>query len=216
MAKIFIFADDPKSEAVQNAVKMLSAAHSSITVSAEQLTPVNILAIATGLLSANAGEIVDAIPHVEDPADIPVADIDTSDNADIDSEIETALDVDAASSTKPVEDEDASSEDDTGTEDDEVKFNFESLGMVDVDGELIEAFTTAGEPTLFVKSLSESLSEGKKCSYKLNESVYSVWFSESAEVPKARVHVNHKLVLAVKVLESKRDTAYILLNNKLV
>lgn len=200
MSKIFIFADDPESDAIKNAVKVISAA-CDCTVYAEKTSPANILSIVVGLLSTQQtadSNVVSALPPEpapELPPELPEPDDETESEVDLPDDIG---DLDTESDEK----------DSKKKKDDEITFNFESLGYVDVDGERIKAYKTTGESELHVMNMG---SEAKnKCSYKLNESTFAVWLNGGT--PSTRVRINKYNVIDVHLKESKRGESYLLLN----
>lgn len=157
MAKIVIIAP-AGAEDVDDAVKLLKAAGHDVDT--EEPTPKSLLHIVLGLLSPSGygfGPGYGLGPIGEVPSE----------------------DDDEPKDEEPVEDAGA----DEGGGD--MDFNFESLGTVSVDGELIEAVRTKEETSkLFV----EGLVSGPKTTYALNESIFSFW-PANEKAPAQRVEV---------------------------
>ena len=211
MSKIYIFADNPESDAIKNAVKVISAA-CDCTVYTEKTSPASMLSVVVGLIRTGPYGAPALPPE-------PTTDAEpTTEPADLETDFEIPTDTEVESdSEKEDEKEDDSSEDhDDESSDDEITFNFESLGYVNVDGERIKAYKTNGESSLCVVGFGKSLNEAKttdKLTYKLNESTFTIWTASSS--PTTRVRINNSNIIDVKLAESKKGETYILINTEI-
>lgn len=186
MAKIVIIAPAEADADVKDAVKMLKA--QGHDVDTEEPTPKSLLHIVLGLLGPNAYGFGPAYGYRE--ADAP----ESTDPKD-----------EKGDTTVSPEDDTSKSGDDAGAADTELNdddFNFESLGTVTVDGELIEAVTFNSDTSVLCV---EGLTKGAKTTYTLNESTFSFWPS-NPEVPVQRVEVvveKHRTSMEIPVQEAE-------------
>lgn len=206
MSKIYIFADNPESDAIKNAVKVISAA-CDCTVYTEKTSPASMLSVVVGLISTGPYGTPALPPE-------PTTDTEpTTEPTELETDFEIPTDVETETGgEKGDEGEDVSSEEN----DDEITFNFESLGYVNVDGERIKAYKTNGESALCVVGFGKSLNEAKttdKLTYKLNESSFTIWTASSS--PTTRVRINNSNIIDVKLTESKKGETYILINTEI-
>lgn len=181
MAKIVIIAPADATDDVKDAIKMLKAAGHD--VDSEEPTPKSLLHIVLGLMGPNAYGFGSGYAYSPGPA---------ADEA-------------VGGKDEPEPEEDAAVEDgfegdmgDLGADD----FNFESLGQVTVDGELIEAVTIDSDSSVLCV---QSLIKGGKTTYSLNESTYSFW-PANVETPAQRVDVQvdkHRTSLEIAIQESE-------------
>jgi hypothetical protein len=161
MAKIVIVAPSDVKSDVDDAVKMLRGAGHDVDV--EEPTPKSLLHIVLGLLGPNAYGFGPGY------AFSPGSEVDDADGEPADSE-QAADDADAG------DDIDVSGDD----------FNFESLGQVTVDGELIEAVRVK-QPTSVLRV--ERLVGEAKMTYNLNESIFSFWPAD-VKAPSQRLSIS--------------------------
>lgn len=186
MAKIVIIAPSEADDDVKDAVKMLKAAGHDVDT--EEPTPKSLLHIVLGLMGPNAYGFGPGYAYQRDPdanaddplADVPPAEDDVADDTETDGGFEG--------------DEGA----DLGGDD----FNFESLGPVKVDGELIEAVTHDSETSVLCV---DRLVKGAKTTYALNESIFSFW-PASVQKPEQRVEVlvdKNRTSVELPIMESE-------------
>jgi hypothetical protein len=183
MAKIVIIAPADADEDVKDAVKMLKAAGHDVDT--EEPTPKSLLHIVLGLLGPNAYGFGPAYGYRE--ADAPAKEDDAETKGD-----EEETDTSVTSSDTEAGDAEISDDD----------FNFESLGMATVDGELIEAVTFNSDTSVLCV---EGLTKGAKTTYTLNESTFSFWPS-NPEAPAQRVEVvveKHRTSMEIAVQEAE-------------
>ena len=199
MAKIVIIAPAEADADVKDAVKLLKAA--GYDVDTEEPTPKSLLHIVLGLMGPNAygfgpgyaygpggggdaGGTKDDPGSKDDPADKP--EDDKSDDTD------TTDDAAAAG----FDDESG----DLGGDD----FNFESLGKVTVDGQLIEAITHDSDTSVLCV---QGLTKGAKTTYTLNESSFSFWPASITDpVQRVEVIVENKLTsIEIPIKETHED-----------
>lgn len=179
MAKIVIIAPSDATEDVKDAVKLLKG--QGHDVDTEEPTPKALIHIVLGLLGPNGYGFGPAYGHTPGPA----ADEDP-DNDD------AAADDTVEADPGAEEDVDLSGDD----------FNFESLGKVSVDGELIEAVPFDSDTSVLCV---EKLQSGAKTTYSLNESLFSFWPADSA-APTQRVVIQvdkHRTSAEVPVVEAE-------------
>jgi len=184
MAKIVIIAPADADADVKDAVKMLKAAGHDVDT--EEPTPKTLLHIVLGLMGPNAYGFGPGYAYQPGP-DSPDEDTSTDDD-------DTTTDDETDPDASGFDDDTA----DLGGDD----FNFESLGPVKVDGELIEAVTHNSETSVLCV---EKMTRGAKTTYTLNESSFSFW-PASAEKPEQRVEVlvdKHRTSLEIPIVESE-------------
>lgn len=188
MAKIVIIAPAEADDDVKDAVKMLKAAGHDVDT--EEPTPKSLLHIVLGLMGPNAYGFGPGYAYQRDP--------------DLETDVPPPKDDDPKKDDEePADDENA----DDGFDDDTADlggddFNFESLGTVTVDGQLIEAVTHNSETSVLCV---EGLIKGAKTTYALNESIFSFW-PASAEKPEQRVEVlvdKHRTSIEIPIEESE-------------
>lgn len=182
MAKIVIIAPAEADDDVKDAVKLLKAAGHDVDT--EEPTPKALIHIVLGLMGPNGYGFGPGYAYLPSggtgappPKDEPKPEDDPA-------------------AEEPAPEEDPAS--DAGGDD----FNFESLGTVTVDGELIEAVTFDSETSVLCV---ESLEAGAKTTYSLNESVFS-FFPADAAKPALRVEVlvdKHRTSIEVPVMEAE-------------
>jgi hypothetical protein len=201
MAKIVIIAPAEADDDVKDAVKMLKAA--GYDVDTEEPTPKSLLHIVLGLMGPNAygfgagyayGPGAGSPPPKDDKP--PKDDEDKPDDKDPDD----TKDPDAPEEDNADVTDDGFADDagDLGADD----FNFESLGPVTVDGQLIEAVTHDSETSVLCV---EHLISGPKTTYMLNENSFSFWPS-SVTKPEQRVEVlvdKHRTSVQLPIQESE-------------
>jgi len=185
MAKIVIIAPADADDDVKDAVKMLkSAGHD---VDTEEPTPKSLLHIVLGLLGPNAYGFGAGYAYAPGAG----------------AKDEPAKDEEPAKEDPPADDADIDADGfDDGADLGGDDFNFESLGTVTVDGELIEAVTHDSETSVLCV---ERLVKGAKTTYTLNESSFSFW-PASAETPQQRVEVlvdKHRTSVELPIEESE-------------
>lgn len=171
MSKIVIIAGADADDDVKDAVKLLKAAGHDVDT--EEPTPKALLHIVLGLMGPNSYGFGPGYGYTPAPSSDTPTDADTPD--------------DPASEDPPVDD--TSSEGDTSSEDADISnddFNFESLGVVNIDGELIEAKTHDSETSVLCV---EGIVSGPKTTYALNESIFSFW-PANQDKPTQRVEVS--------------------------
>lgn len=180
MAKIVIIAPDEADDDVKDAVKLLKAAGHDVDT--DEPTPKALLHIVLGLMGPNAygfGPGYGFVPGGSGAAQDD--DNDTSGGGDPGPEVEDG-------------DEEAAASDDN--------FNFESLGEVSVDGEMILAESVDSDTSFLCV---EKLTKGAKTTYALNESMFSFW-PANPEAPCQRVeivHDKHRTSIEIAVQESE-------------
>ena len=182
MAKIVIIAPAEADDDVKDAVKLLKAAGHDVDT--EEPTPKSLLHIVLGLMGPNGYGFGPGYAY------LPGGGSNTPPPKD-----EPAPEEDPAEEPAPEEDPAAGGGDDD--------FNFESLGTVTVDGELIEAVTFDSETSVLCV---ESLEAGAKTTYSLNESVFS-FFPADATKPTLRVEVlvdKHRTSIELAIKESTK------------
>lgn len=185
MAKIVIIAPAEADDDVKDAVKMLKAAGHDVDT--EEPTPKSLLHIVLGLMGPNAYGFGPGYAYQRDPDQAPDGTPPKDDEPE--------------SEDDPLDDVPDGFDDDTadlGGDD----FNFESLGTVTVDGQLIEAVTHNSETSVLCV---EGLVKGAKTTYALNESIFSFW-PASADKPEQRVEVlvdKHRTSIEIPIEESE-------------
>lgn len=162
MNQITIIAPNPNDEAVQHALKILQG-NGSYTVTVEQPSPTALIALALGMLTGNAMPLA-GTTTVDMDGDLEAGELEVDPDASIDGAADI-IDTDITG---------GDGEEDIDISDTE--FNFESLGEVNIDGELVEAFHNpkAKESTLYATNFQASGSAAR-CSYKLNESMFGFY-----------------------------------------
>lgn len=186
MAKIVIIAPAEADDDIKDAVKMLKAAGHDVDT--EEPTPKSLLHIVLGLMGPNAYGFGAGYAYARDTAaeEPPAEDKPKEDDPEEEAADEAA--------TEEGFDDGA----DLGGDD----FNFESLGTVTVDGELIEAVTHDSETSVLCV---ERLVSGAKTTYALNESSFSFW-PASVTKPEQRVEVlvdKHRTSVQLPIEESE-------------
>ncbi|WP_407305206.1 hypothetical protein [Acinetobacter sp.] len=177
--KIVIVAPADANSDVTDAVKLLKGAGYDVDI--EEPTPKALLHIVLGLMGPNAYGFGPGYAYQPGAG---VIDDSTSD----------ADDVEANADDTEADDTDV----DTGGDD----FNFESLGMVNVDGELIEAVTHNSDVSLLCV---EGLNIGSKTVYSLNESRFTFFPADVAKLA-SRVDITvdkHRTSIEIPVQESQ-------------
>lgn len=184
MAKIVIIAPEEADDDVKDAVKLLKAAGHDVDT--DEPTPKALLHIVLGLMGPNAYGFGPGYGYtVAGGGGTPPAEEDPATEED------------------PAAEEPATEEDPAAGGDDD--FNFESLGMVKVDGELIEAFTFASDTSILHV---EGLEKGAKTSYTLNESRYT-FFPANAATPSLRVDIavdKHRTSVDIPLAEAEEKS----------
>lgn len=185
MAKIVIIAPDDAQDDVKDAVKLLKAAGHDVDT--DEPTPKALLHIVLGLMGPNAYGFGAGYGYTPTgPGAGGGSKDDEQEPApedDVDPDADAGFDDDAA---------------DLGGDD----FNFESLGMVSVDGELIEAVTHNSETSVLAV---DKLITGAKTTYALNESIFSFWPASVTE-PQQRVEIlvdKHRTSIEIPIVESE-------------
>ena len=185
MAKVIIIAPSD-AEDIDDAVKILKSAGHDVDV--EEPTAKTLLHITLGLFGASAyGFGPQYAVGMGGPSPKPGKDDDKPEKDD-DAPPEDAEDAEDVGA------------DDTGGGD----FSFESLGTVNVDGELMEAVRVKGKSTLAIPGLVV----GSRISYTVNESTVSFW-PEDLNQPVARSLVESngtRVIIDLKLHDSDKVT----------
>ena len=188
MAKIIIIAPAEADDDVKDAVKILKAAGHDIDT--EEPTAKSILHLLLGLCTPSAYGFGGAYTIVQGGSDVPPP----ADDEDKGGK---------GGKVKDEEPEDTDTSDDAPSDDGGDDFNFESLGQVKVDGELIEAETFNSATSLLCV---ESIITGAKTTYSLNESMFSFWPANPA-APTQRMEVvvdKHSTSVELPIEESTK------------
>lgn len=185
MAKIVIIA--PSDTDVTDAVKLLKGAGHDVDI--EEPTPKSLLHIVLGLMGPNAYGFGSGYAYTPGPE----ATDDEDEGVPVEGEATAGGDEPETSDIEEVPDDG-----------EEFDFNFESIGTVSIDNELVEAVRTNEEQSTLIVT---QLAHGPKTSYRLNESAFSFWPHDVAN-PIQRVDVHHENVhtsLEVLIKEGEKE-----------
>lgn len=181
---------DADSELVKNLQRVLSAA-GEYTLVAEPSNPVALLHVAIGLMTGTS-------------EDVPGTEIDNAAKPE-------GEEKPAEGEEKPTTDAPAGEEAPPAAGGGDDDFTFESLGIVSLDGELVEAFLNP-EATETVLETHDVALSGQRLDYMLNESKFAVYVKTvdgiTSQIVEHRITVNSESALAVfRVTESKSEAS---------
>lgn len=195
MSQVIIITSNPDDEAIQHALKLLQG-NGNYSVTVERPSPASLMAMALGMLSAG---------HLGDPIPDPALDMSQAD-------LTVDVPIDADSDGAP----DGETETDIEVSDDE--FNFESIGMVDVDGELIEGFYNPKATQTVLYASKKAAGDFGRQTYSLNESAFGFFgkvvdgLAESV-TPCSIVRNNKRLTYPVNISESTKGKPYVVIGS---
>lgn len=187
--KIILITDEPQSEAIKNAVKML-ATTGDYKVEIETPETANMLHIALGLLSPTRCGFID---HQENDSE--------KDDADEQEDVEIAT-------VEVIPDEEVEVDVDV---EDPTDFTFESAGFVSIDGEMVEAFLAPDAETTVLEAANIK-ANNKRVDYTLNESKFACYrqveaSAEQSVTAEHRVAVNNEWTLVTVELKESEANA---------